>query len=1102
MIQKKFGKNHKILCFLLIGLVICIAISPFINPDLGLKEKKIQAILKTEPIKVETDTPIIYNVSPFSLYYKNGDLIQLTVECDMANYTLTANFSLIDNQYLPGDDTFIDYNNGTYRILYTINLSNTRSDGLYQVVINVTNVTSGFSQFFNDTYLNLDNTLPNLYLTTPYRGAYLTSNNVTIEGYLNATGSLIKLASINDTRFGFTGNWTGLMGGKFTIVNNSKIGEGIIRLRINLIDSVDLSNFTTIYFTLDNSNPNITRTVTSVSNNQLLLGLLLKGTFSPITSFSYNISQFSNLISTNPIGKLEEIVILENPSSSIPDGHYTLNITITDSVNFSNSLLYPFTFDQTPPTYSGIIRNISKPEYFEDVTITILNPQDSVSGIQSISLQYSTNNGSTWVITNITETNFGIIPRFAYNTKVLYIIEIIDKKGNINTSNIYSYTVNDTVPPIIENIQHTPSSPTQFNRVNISIGFAIDIGAGIASLFLNYSIDSGISWNFINITENKWILIEKLSANTKVVYQIIAYDKEGNQFKSDFMSYTVHFNPSRLLIILLILVGIASVSTYSAYRVISIWRKKGLRVKFINQKQELKVYVDLRVADVDIIINDIKLLDSKMDQLLSYRWTPIKQGVKGDKTYIYQKIMEYIGIIQISNELSKLKIDFENRIQAFQRNFHQFKLSSQILQNINVFYEKMDIANMKLSQLTSNSRNKISKISQKTKTLQKIDYPLEAFDEIFAKNLNKFQEAYQNFANEFDKMLNSRMVETIESRFTEISQIFNDSTQWLKKAEEWSRTLPLPKDRGYKHLLKLKQMQYQSVKNDLELKIEKLRAKLTSAVNFAQDFISWNYNNLKTRLNKFETVINEDILRFITSEKTDLSQIEQFLTEKFDQFYSMLELDRAKIIEFYSSHKEFKIEELFENWNKFAAEIPSKLENIKQGVYNLIEPLHRLFNLITGITSNFYSESMRQITKFQRLETEAVKSDEKLSPLNILLSKTIWTINRIDTEITTWINMLPFELETSQLMIMLRGWNETKDEVLEKINSLSEEHKVYRCEIMHEILDPLNDQIWECSNCGAISCMDHLERWYHRKKAPECFKCGQNNTFKLKTYTE
>jgi hypothetical protein len=145
---------------------------------------------------------------------------------------------------------------------------------------------------------------------------------------------------------------------------------------------------------------------------------------------------------------------------------------------------------------------------------------------------------------------------------------------------------------------------------------------------------------------------------------------------------------------------------------------------------------------------------------------------------------------------------------------------------------------------------------------------------------------------------------------------------------------------------------------------------------------------------------------------------------------------------------------------------------------------------------------VKSIEKLNSSNAESISPGEKFSPLDELFSKIIWEVNRIDNEIKKWIDLLPFDLETQHLIILLKGWSEIKEEIFEKLNKLGKEKKIYKCEIMHEVLDPLNTEVWECSNCGAIACLEHLEKWYHRKQSPECFKCGKTSTFKLKTFLE
>ena len=973
------------------------------------------SLLQNETLNPLDGEPVINNVTANAHYFKNGDLIDLFVTCDRANYSLFANFSIIDDKFSPSDEQVLDYNNGIYRINYTLDLSNIRPDGTYQVIINVTNSTTSQFTLYNDMYLTLDNTVPTL----------------------------------KDIAFAQSG-------GLFYIFGNAN------------------------------------------------------GTFSPIKNFTHNIPEFN--LTTDPTGELSGLFVLKN---SIPllEGNYPLIITITDSVNLTNSLDIPLTVDMTPPTFDKINRTPLEPEYDEDVQVTIYNASDAITGIKSITLYYSID-GNPWTQINITGNRSGIIPQFQYNTEVLYYIELLDNypinttayenfsyvnndPPNMKISETFNYTVNDTRPPVVGPIQGYPLHPTQHMTVNISIAYVYDTGSGIANISLSYSVDGGIHWNSKDITKNQWGIIEAQPPFSTVYYQIIVIDKAGNKFTSEIISYVVQFDITRLLVFLIIIGAVVGISTYSGKVVYSRRKQKSLQMKFLEEKEEFKTYIDFRLADIEIILNDIGNIELNIDNLLQFQWAPPKGELRSEKLYRYRLIKEFAGITQLSTEIKTIRAYLDLRVREINKKFHILKPFTHFSQQMIQFYKKIDVAINASGHLIKTFRKKYPIFLEKVQSYYKIEFPLDEFDRKFAGCINEFQGNYKEFAREFDQLLISRQIRLIETHIDELDLIFNETDEWLKNAENWSKILPLPKDRGYKYLLKLKKERYLSVKNKFEMKIEKFRAELTSSILFAQNFIKWNYDNLKNRLKKFEKVIFEDSLRFISSEEIESSKINLFLEEKFNYFNSLLEDHERKIDEFVNSHKEFSIQGIYNEWTTFVGEVPSKLKKIKHNLDKFTQPLYRISKLIKGITNNFYKESLASINKHQDLEFTSVKQSEKLTPLNILFSKIVWKINRIDNKINDWINLLPFDLETPQLVILLRDWNEVKEEVLEKFNTLSKEQRIYKCEIIHEILDPLNDEIWECSNCGAIACTEHLERWYHRKKSPECFKCGKTNTFTI-----
>lgn len=1104
----RFGKN--LLFFAVLILILLLfwhSIAKIPNVRLGESNSPLQNVTLNQL----GDTPIVYNITANEQYFKNGDLIKLTVVCDQANYTISANFSNIDDQFFPGNANTSDYQNGTYVISYTLSPNNTRSDGLHQIILTAKNNSTGLS-IMNSTDLNLDNTAPTIILQTPQNGAFLRTNSISIEGFMNATGSQIKTTSIRnatriDTRFNFSTPMIGKESGNFVIENRTPIGEGPIFLEITIDDSVNLRNKVNISFTLDNSKPTITINKPQQVDQIAIITIDVDGTFSPINAFSWNISAFYNL-TASPVGKIKQSIILFE--DTLPDGQYTLNITGFDSVNLSYSALKSFMIDLTPPTFEAIIRNISDPEYYQQINVSIINPYDNVTGIKSITLYYSTDNKSHWDSIDITGTHWAVIPEFPYQTTIYYYIKLIDNRYQIDTkenmrrTGDFNYTVGDKVPPILGNFRQFPIAPNQDTAVNISVESTMDLGAGIGYIYLNYSINNGSNWTLKDITLTHWGLIENQPQDTQVLYQIIVVDIAGNENKSAIMGYLVYFeyDYGRLLIFIVILGSVVGLSAYSAKFVYARRKQKKLRLEYLSEKQKFNSYTDLRLEDLNFLLNDIEAVESDLNKLLKFQWIAEEEASKTDKAYKFRMIKEYIGVTQFSNELIAIEAGWNVKKQEFDERFRVLREDSHISKREIRLFGRIDACHIALGKLISTLRKKFPLYIEETQSQLKIEYPLVVFDQKLAKVMNDFKSKFNEFTKEFEQLLIARKNKVIEDHLNELDSLFKETDEWLKNAEEWSKVLPLPKERGYNYLLKLKKDQYNSLKDDFSLKIEKFRAELSSSIAFAQDFIKWNYDSSTAKLKKFEKTIYEDVVRFISAEDFDSANINNFMEEKFNSFNTAFETDKRRVEEFYETHKEFHIQEVYEEWAAFVKDLPVALNKIKTNLNKYIQPVYRLFNLIKGIRMNFYNETARAIEKLSSVIANSIKPEETVSPLDTILSNVIWKINRIDSEIKNWIDHLPFDLETSQLMILIRDWSEIKEEIFEKLNKLGKEKKIYKCEIMHEVLDPLNAEIWECSNCGAIACLEHLERWYRRKEAPECFKCGKNGTFKLKVFAE
>ncbi|RLG96551.1 hypothetical protein DRO29_04470, partial [Candidatus Bathyarchaeota archaeon] len=110
-----------------------------------------RAFDKTSPPNIETpsETITIYvdNSAPVwtSLVcadpdniYKKGEWIPLVATLDDPGYTITADFSTIDDQYVTGSEIVTDNGDNTYTIQYMISTENTTPNGTYTITVTAT----------------------------------------------------------------------------------------------------------------------------------------------------------------------------------------------------------------------------------------------------------------------------------------------------------------------------------------------------------------------------------------------------------------------------------------------------------------------------------------------------------------------------------------------------------------------------------------------------------------------------------------------------------------------------------------------------------------------------------------------------------------------------------------------------------------------------------------------------------------------------------------------------------------------------------------------------------------------------------------------------
>jgi hypothetical protein len=128
---------------------------------------------------------------------------------------------------------------------------------------------------------------------------------------------------------------------------------------------------------------------------------------------------------------------------------FELQVTVSKSGYLGATQTYtiyidPLTVDSTPPSIQGVSTSPETPSPSDQVTVSA-SISDDLTGIVNPVLHYSTDNGKSWDIVNMSYTsgsNYeGVIPSFPADTDVLYFISVSDRANNAASSSQFTYTV-------------------------------------------------------------------------------------------------------------------------------------------------------------------------------------------------------------------------------------------------------------------------------------------------------------------------------------------------------------------------------------------------------------------------------------------------------------------------------------------------------------------------------------------------------------------------------------------------------------------------------------------------------------------------------------
>ncbi|NHI94601.1 MAG: hypothetical protein EAX96_19070 [Candidatus Lokiarchaeota archaeon] len=394
--------------------------------------------------------------------------------------TLYCNDSRFSNVTLEGNP------NGTFSGNFELKNNSYISDGNLTLNLTIIDLTGAKYELIKTIYI--DNTIPDINITNNINGSTPVGNVIWINGTFNATGLEITSFEFNYTsHFGLqSSNPEGQDIGSFSIWNTTILYDGYYAIRINLTDSAGLTNFTVIYFTIDNLlNLNPTIQLINPSLNGTIIGLndsygpnlhiiegYARGISNDISNIWVNSSDW--FIVSNPSGNPEGAFIFSN-YSVIPDGLHWVLISVNNTDTNTTTILLSFYIDLTPPTTP---QNFNGTVSGNNVTLT----WDAVIDATNVTYVIYRNGTNIANTTALTYTDSNLTPG-VYN----YTIVAIDSAGHFCTVAAQKIvTVGSTSAP--------PSSPPTFDWWIIIIIIIIIVGAvGVAGGIVVYKKRSGTS---------------------------------------------------------------------------------------------------------------------------------------------------------------------------------------------------------------------------------------------------------------------------------------------------------------------------------------------------------------------------------------------------------------------------------------------------------------------------------------------------------------------------------------------------------------------------------------------------------------------------------
>lgn len=201
------------------------------------------------------------------------------------------------------------------------------------------------------------------------------------------------------------------------------------------------------------------------------------------------------------------------------------------------------TSSNNPPQITNVQHSPSSPEIDDDVTVSATITDDGTISSAKVFWGYSSANLDFVLEMSASGNSYScVIPGQSSNLTIYYKVQAIDNEEAISNSNILSYEVLGSVnnPPLISNINHTPTNPEANEAVTISATITDDETVASAIVFWGYS-SSNLSNSIVmsNAGTTYTGQIPGQSGGQTIFYKLKATDNLDETSFSSVYSYII-----------------------------------------------------------------------------------------------------------------------------------------------------------------------------------------------------------------------------------------------------------------------------------------------------------------------------------------------------------------------------------------------------------------------------------------------------------------------------------------------------------------------------------------------------------------------------------